>query len=59
MHKKENSSIIIISHQEKILNIADEVILLVEGRIADSGEKDKILPELLALNSCGVAEKRC
>jgi len=59
IYKNKNSSIAIISHQDKILNIADEVILLVEGRIADSGEKYKILPELLALNSCGLAEKRC
>ena len=59
MHKKENSSVVVISHQEKILNIADEVILLVDGRVADSGDKDKILPELLALNTCELVKKRC
>lgn len=60
MHKKEESSIIVISHQEKILNIADEVVLLVDGTIADMGDKDKILPKLLSLNSaCELTEKRC
>ena len=60
MHKKEESSIIVISHQEKILNISDEVILLVDGSIADIGDKDKILPKLLSLtSSCELLEKRC
>lgn len=60
MRKKDESSIVVISHQEKILNIADEVVLLVDGAIADVGDKDRILPELLSLHSsCEVKEKRC
>lgn len=47
MHKDSSNSIIIITHQEKILNIADEIILLVDGHISDIGDKDKILPQLL------------
>lgn len=46
MSKREDSSIIVISHQEKILNIADEIILLVDGKIKDMGSKEKILPQL-------------
>ena len=48
MHKEiANSSIVIISHQEKILNIADEIVLLIDGEIKEIGNKDKILPLLL------------
>ncbi len=39
---------IIISHQERILNIADEIIVLAGGKIKDMGEREKILPTLLA-----------
>ena len=47
MHKQNQKSIIIISHQERILNIADEIIVLKDGLIAGRGKKDEILPELL------------
>jgi len=47
MHKKNDNSIIIISHQERILNIADEIIVVSGGQIAGRGKKDDILPELL------------
>lgn len=46
IHNDTNGSIIVISHQEKILNIADEIILLANGKIADIGTKDIILPKL-------------
>lgn len=42
-----NSSIVIISHQEKILNIADEIILLVDGKVQAVGQKEEVLPLLL------------
>ena len=38
---------IIISHQEKILNIADEIILLVDGKVQAVGQKEEVLPLLL------------
>ena len=47
MREDRRRSIIIISHQERILDIADEIIVMREGRIIDSGRKDEILPELL------------
>ncbi len=40
------SSILIISHQERILNIADEILVLKEGRLFAQGEKEEILPGL-------------
>lgn len=47
MHEKINGSIIIISHQERILNIADEVILVSRGKIKEHNTKDVVLPKLL------------
>ena len=53
---ESNNSILIISHQERILNIADEVVVLDSGRITKQGPKEKILPQLLgtasAVGSC-------
>lgn len=47
MHSENDSSIIIISHQERILNIADEIVVIANGEIAGKGKKTDILPELL------------
>lgn len=47
MHREIKGSIIIISHQERILNIADKVVVLADGKIAAEGPKEKILPGLL------------
>ena len=47
MREERERSIIIISHQERILNIADEIIVLKDGEIVARGPKEGILPELL------------
>ena len=47
MRENRKRSIIIISHQERILDIADEILVLKDGQVADFGKKDDILPELL------------
>ncbi len=47
MHKENEKSIIIISHQERILNIADEIIVVAEGQLKSQGTKDEILPQVL------------
>ena len=47
----KDSSVIIISHQERILNIADEIIVLKDGEIAQSGTRDEILPSLIGTSS--------
>lgn len=44
--KKENT-IIIISHQERILKIADEILVLANGQIQASGSSEEILPQVL------------
>ena len=40
-------SILIISHQERILNIADEIIVLKNGGVAAQGAREAILPDLI------------
>lgn len=47
MHKEIQGSIVIISHQERILNIADEIVVIANGEITAKGTKETILPELL------------
>lgn len=47
MQKRNHGSILIISHQERILNIADEIILIADGKLRHQGRKDEILPALL------------
>ena len=47
MHRESDNSLIIISHQERILNIADEIIVLKDGTLQARGRREDILPELL------------
>ena len=46
MYEKNKGSILIITHQERILDIADTVIVLSEGRVTAMGSKEEILPDL-------------
>ena len=43
----EDGSIVIISHQERILNVADEIVVISGGRVDRKGSKDEIYPTLL------------
>ena len=58
----ERSSILVISHQERILNIADEIIVVADGRISQQGPRDAVLPSLIgtasALSSCDKLQER-
>ena len=47
MREKIDGSLIIISHQERILNIADKIIVLADGEVRAQGTKEEVLPELL------------
>jgi len=51
MYNNINGSIIIISHQERILNIADKVIVIAGGEVSKIGTKEQILSELLGAAS--------
>ncbi len=47
----KESSILIISHQERILSIADEIVVLSGGAIEKSGPRDEVLPGLIGTSS--------
>ncbi|MCQ2978777.1 MAG: ATP-binding cassette domain-containing protein [Clostridia bacterium] len=47
MQKEGNVTNLVISHQERILKIADEIILLEDGKVKDHGDKDKMLDIIL------------
>ncbi len=54
MYEEINGSILIISHQERILDIADKIIVIAGGRITEQGPKDEVLPKLMGGNgACG------
>lgn len=46
-----NNSILVISHQERILNIADEIVVLADGAIRAHGSREQVLPGLLGTGS--------
>lgn len=50
MYEKNKGSILIISHQERILDIADKIIVLKAGKIDKIGTKDEIMPVLLGVD---------
>ena len=52
MHERTNGSILIISHQERILNIADKIVVIANGRVEREGTREEILPNLLAGRIC-------
>lgn len=47
MYQKINGSILIISHQERILNIADRIIVIADGEVSTAGSREEVLPKLL------------
>lgn len=47
MRDTVHGTILIISHQERILDIADEIIVLADGEIRSRGTKEEIMPELM------------
>lgn len=51
MHERTNGMIIIISHQERILNIADKIVVLANGGVADYGNKNDVFPKLMDVRS--------
>lgn len=57
MQKNNKNSILIISHQERILDIADEIVLLADGVIKAHGSKEEILPMVLGTENNGPCAK--
>lgn len=47
MRNEINGTILIISHQERILDIADKIIVIADGTVKHTGDRKEILPQLL------------
>ncbi len=54
LEKTNNGVTLVITHQERILDIADEIILLENGKINKIGSKDEMMPLIVTSECCGV-----
>jgi len=54
IRKTTNGTTLIISHQEKILNIADKVILMQDGKVSKIGQKNEISKTILNNGCCKI-----
>ena len=55
IHDKRESTIIIISHQERIIGLADEIVLVADGLVSEQGAREEIFPKILANTQPGCA----
>ena len=58
MRETLRGTIIIISHQERILEIADRIVVISDGEVSAQGSREEILPTLLGTDSAAVACER-
>ena len=55
-----NGTTLIISHQERILKIADEIILMKNGKVVMEGKADEVLNEMnIGHQCCKINKKQC
>ena len=48
LHGRGNNTIIVISHQERIIDLADEIVMISGGKVLRHGPKEEIMPHILA-----------
>lgn len=53
IHDRRESTLLIISHQERIISLADEIVMVSDGRIVKHGPRDEIFPQILANTTAG------
>ena len=53
IHRRRVATLLIISHQERIIGLADEIVMISEGKVARHGPRDEIFPEILANAKAG------
>ena len=60
LHDRQERTLIIISHQERIIRLADEIVVIAGGKIAHRGSTEEIFPLILAdtLGSCPVLDRK-
>ena len=55
IHEKRQATIIIISHQERIINLADEIVMIAGGEVVERGAKEEMFPKILENTQSGCA----
>lgn len=55
-YSKTQGSILIISHQERILNIADTIVVIAGGKVTKTGPREEVLPGLLSGRVCAALQ---
>ena len=60
IHQKHSATMIIISHQERIISLADEIIVVGNGGIMHRGNREEIFPLIMAntLGGCPVIDRK-
>ena len=59
MHKEKKQSLILISHQERIIQMADRIMVIEGGKIASIGQTADILPQLLGKTADSYSCLKC
>ena len=52
IRKSTDRAEIIISHQERILEVADRIIVIEGGKVKEDGQRDEVLPHLISASRC-------
>jgi Fe-S cluster assembly ATP-binding protein len=58
LHDKRKATLLVISHQERIIDLADEIIMVSGGKVVEHGPKDEIFPKILANTVTGCTYMR-
>ena len=58
IHDRQDRTILIISHQERIIRLADEIVLIAGGQITARGSVDELYPQILTdtVTGCNMLE---
>lgn len=60
MTEGRHNSVLVISHQERIMNLADHMIVIANGKVKNQGTKEEIFPTLMDefANNCNFRDKK-
>ncbi len=53
IHRRREATLLIISHQERIIGLADEIVMIGDGKVAQHGPREEIFPQILANTAAG------
>ncbi len=58
IHDQGEATLLIISHQERIIDLADEIVLVSHGQVAQHGPKEEVFPKIIANTVSGCSYMR-